>query len=486
MHGGKRKRPIFDLNPSVYGGLKRTLVDSAAGVAGYIGGNAPGAAAGVALAEILQGGQTLSHGRHKDRMAALLLRKRKRSRKSYLPRKSAKKHKRTRTKTKKAKKAQKKKAKRRLVKLIEHVIDHDVPMGTFRHEGAITAMAPSSGRSFADRDYFGRYFNFGSPQDIQYIASCLFNGNTPVLNGYQGSNPNMFEKTGLKVQVAHHEVHWCIRNSDSIEIEVEHYEFKAKRSGSWVSNVGGTIQYEMKPLDIWSRAYMDLAYTFVSADAGTRKPNSLVPTAVSVPALAPGIVVASEFLRRPNIQPADVIKVMAKYYHVVKKSYRLLPGMCKQLPKTNVFKDVEYDYPGACLDDNQDVCMNINSYKHRLHSSFHVFMHKNEVVTPGNGVTWPTYNGTTSTGAGWYGDGAAPTCRPATATFTRGATANGGAGGGLAIIYKQVCRIRMPANTAIANRKEAFIDVDALSGLPPTGATTQTQVQPMSGAVVVE
>lgn len=444
---------------------KQVAAAIAGATMGFIAGDAPGAVIGAKLAMVAadNGGE---QQKTFPRMTKLF-------KKSSFKKKYSKKSSKTkygkgkkRTSSKSKKRLRSSKAKKRLVKLIEHVIDHDAPLGTYKHEGVLGLTAPENGRSLMQQDNQQRFLNFGSPQDIQYIASTLFNGNSANIKGYQGTNANMFEKTGLKIQVISHEVSWCARNCDNVEATLIHYEFKARKTGTQISNSGGGVTYPYTPLDCWSRAYMDVNYSTLTVGQGGVLPFLNLP--------APGASVAQDFLRNLRTEPGDVIKVLEKWYKVKRREYKLLPGQCKVLPKTNVFKDVEYDYPGACLDGNQDVVANIKDSKKRLRSSWHLFMHYNEFLPISNGVTNPKTGDCLNTVATWIGDGLVPMFRPANGWDNPATGASG-----LVVDYYQKVRIRAPTNTAIANRKEAITYVSALN--PPVASLHTGQVLPMSG-----
>lgn len=351
--------------------------------------------------------------------------------------------------------------KKRLVRTIEHVINHDTPLGTYKHLGVIALMNPNNKKALVQNDMGGRPLNFNSPTDIRYIASVLFNGQAPLRAGYgglspPGGGPNMLQVTALKVQVIRHYVKWCVRNCDRLPITLVHYEFIPTMNGSVIGGyrLGAPTLQAFAPLQAWAACFSDFDVINLDNDvAGT-------PASVTTPPTAGGLGTATFINWNCNlmVEPGDVAPVLRKYYRVKKRIHKLLPGQCKVLGTTNRLSNKEFVYSGPCLDFQQTEVQNFVDRKHGIHSSWHVFATVPEVewqtyqaqnqatdggVPPDQGTTEAVFFGTIPVNAVTF---------PGASKFAsryrdnvHGTTANG-----VAVWYKQFCRMRAPRNAPLA------------------------------------
>lgn len=350
--------------------------------------------------------------------------------------------------------------KKRLVRTIEHVINHDTPCGTYKHLGHVTLMNPNNKRSYAQVDVAQRDLNFGSPQDLLYIVSTLFNNLPPKLLGYKFGNLNlMLDLQGLKFQIINHYVGWCARNCDRVPVVLTHYEFIPTMNGTYMTSltpITAPLQetFIMDPLNAWAASYSSMFGVYLDADSASPTTFRTVPTQAAIQSVG----FYTDFIQSFMTEPGDVSKVLKKYFRVRRKEYRLLPGQCRVLPKTNRIKNKEIVYPGAALDYTLVPVANFVDRKHGLHSSWHVWMHRPEAewqssTSPADKIPDASTDRTTFVGV----FPSSNVIYPGSGKFKSSAATNG-----VIISYFQKCRLRAPRNTPIANEKESFVYVSGV------------------------
>lgn len=451
-------------------GRKKKLATAAAATLGFIAGDIPGAVAAAEAVETLMPDETSFPVMAKRKYVS-------KTKKTYKKRKTVKRkaHKR---------KSAKKVTKKSVLKLIDSKLNSQLPMGTYKHEGGMTIQTPMMGRGWSNIDFNLRPLNFGSPDDIRYIASTLFNGTAVNLSGSADtSRTDWFTCKGLKVNVTDHEVEWCIRNNDTVEVTVIHYEFLARDSATRVqstsnNNTGAAVDvdFQMDPIQVWARAYASLNTSFHQLGSNV-VPGTLPINAVQAPDFTTsGNALNTTFMNQLNLEPGDMYRFVSKWYKVKRRETRLLPGECKRLRTTNKFKNKLYDFNNTCTDANGDSLLNIHNKKARLQSSWHVWVVENEYVSIKQpDQTKPSLTSST-VDATWKGSQFTNAFRPASGEGMSSV-------GGVVITYKQKVRMRCPDIAAAANEKDTYRNVIG-TGTANTGSFTLQQTQKMSGMII--